>query len=210
MSEYIKSDAGEFITNRTMNFEKSPPDFVWNNIEKHIPVYSPNGTVSTLVKLVIGTMSLSVIIFAILWIKLENNSPASHTEGMAVNKKNTTQIPSISVSASSNDNIVVEKNKIAETDHKQNLQQITTDPENKQLTEPGKNITYSINASGLRNVTEISFVDHENKIVLSSKNPTPNSFGFYIIDVSQLVRGTYNIMITTNEGTRLHKKETFK
>ncbi len=221
MSEYIKSDVGEFLTNRTMSFEKSPPEAIWNNIEKQIPVYPVTGKVSTMVKLVIGTFSLSLIIFAVLWFKYQNFSGTENTSALAVNKKTSTQIPMLGTSSLSLTNISQAKEKeplsnnpqtglsVSEKSTSEKNNSIQKTKEN-QATEQGKNITYSINASGLKNVTEISFVDENKKVVLSAKNPVPNSFGFYIIDISRLAGGTYSIMITTNEGSRLHKKETFK
>lgn len=220
MSEYIKSDVGEYLSSRTTNFEKSPPDAIWENIEKNIPVYQGStGTVSTMVKLVIGTISLSAIIFAVLWIKYQDFSGDENNKGLPVNRKATTNIQilnssSISITNSTpvNENILLtDSQKNTEVSKESNIEKhntITT--KENQNTEPGKNMTYSINASGLKNVTEISFVNENNEAVLSVKNPVPNSFGFFILDISKLAGGTYNIMITTNQGTRLHKKETFK
>ena len=208
MSEYIKSDIGEFLTSRTMNFEKSPPDFIWENVEKNIPVYKPSGTVSTMVKLVIGTMSLSVMIFAILWIKHQSFTKAESLSGFAVNQKSATFIQQMEVLPRTSEQISGQSEEQIST--KNNTIQVS---KNNQVTEkvntPTSNKTYSINASGLKGVTEISFIDEKNKVILSEKKPQPNSFGFFVIDISKLPVGSYSIMITTNEGTKLHKKETF-
>lgn len=211
MSEYIKSDVGEYFTNRTMNFEKSPPDNIWNNIEKSIPVYNPTGTTSTLVKLVIGTISLSVIIFAVLWIKHLNFSEQENNYGLEANQKSSTLIQekdALLLIQQNQQGDIVDMNIVS---NEKSISNKTINQEAKNVGQQTKNEkTYSINATGLKGVTEISFVDEHKNVVLSSKNPMPNNYGFYVIDISKLSAGTFSVMITTNEGTRLHKMETFK
>ena len=219
MSEYIKTDVGEYLTGRTGSFEKSPPDELWKHIEEKIPTYSAFSSNRTLLKYLIGGISLSGIIIAIILIYNQPISLSGNKTTLSDIKKSVATENSVSntdqTTKSGNSFITsVEKteNVSAKTDVKSAENQ--NKKENKNSTNANlisdKSVTYSINASGLKKVTSISFVNDKNETVLVSKNPVPNSFGFYIIDISQLPKGTYSIMIATPEGSKLHKQETFK
>jgi len=221
MSAYIKTDVGEFLTNRTGNFEKSPPDELWKHIESNIPTYSGFITNKALLKYLIGGISLSAIIitFLIIYFQpfstvkynthptiVQNTVPVKKDVPTTVNnqitteKTNTVKTAIVSVDINSQKTLPTSEKNIK----KENVTKTEA------VTNVDHSITYSINASGLKDVYAISFVNDKNETALISKNPTPNSFGFYIIDISKLAKGTYNVMITTSEGMKLHKRETFK
>jgi hypothetical protein len=220
MSEYIKTDVGEYLANRTGNFEKSPPDELWKHIESNIPTYSGFITNRTLLKYLLGGISLSAIIIAFLLIYFQPFSSENINSTTSV-AQNT--IPTLNKVLPKVNNQILVPEKIVETTIvpvNNNTQKtvLTTENSSKKdniskveaTIKNNNSVTYSINASGLKNVTAITFINDKNETVLVSKNPTPNSFGFYIIDISQLAKGTYNILITSPEGTKLHKRETFK
>lgn len=222
MNEYIKTDVGEYLTGRTGSFEKSPPDELWKHIEENIPTYSAFSSNRTLLKYLIGGISLSGIIIAVILIYNQPITPFENKANLSDIKKSLTTANSVSNSTNQNQTAKTENITIASIEKNENISANknikTSESLNKKengksiptnLTDD-KSITYSINASGLKNVTSISFVNDKNETVLVSKNPVPNSFGFYIIDISQLPKGTYNIMIGTPEGSKLHKLETFK
>jgi hypothetical protein len=219
MSEYIKTDIGEYLVSRTGNFEKSPPDDLWKHIEEKIPTYSVFNSNNTLIKYLIGGISLSAIIIAFLIIYFKPFSPPENISGTSIKSDvhhnngsqaiNKTAIESknlVKTTLVSTENIASKKEVLLKetSEKKENAAKAET------LKNSDKSVTYSINASGLKNVNAISFVNDKNETVLVSKNPAPNTFGFYVIDISQLAKGTYNIMISTSEGTKLHKRETFK
>lgn len=213
MSEYINTDIGEFLTNKTGNFEKSPPDELWNKIENNIPTYSGIITNKTLIKYLIGGISLSAVIIFLL-IHFQPFSSVKNSSSTVITE-NKTQVKN-TVALTANDQILTKPSNIENTaivsENKKAEKTITSSEENTKketIVKSNNSVTYSINASSWKNVTTIAFINDKNETVLITKNPTPNSFGFYIIDISQLAKGTYNIMITTPEGVKLHKRETF-
>jgi hypothetical protein len=220
MSEYIKTDVGVYLASKTGNFEKSPPAELWKNIESNIPAYSGFIANKVLLKYIIGGISLSAIIIAFLLFYFQ---PFSAEKNNSIPSIAQSAIPVLNKVVSNNKKIITEpeniikNNAISVNDNFQKT--INTDNKNSKKENTLKvetnikkdnSVIYSINASGLKNVTAITFINDKNETVLVSKNPTPNSFGFYIIDISQLAKGTYNIMISNSEGTKLHKRETFK
>lgn len=221
MNEYIKTDVGEYLTNRIGNFEKSPPDELWKHIENNIPKYSKFATNRTLIKYLISGISLSVVIIVFIMIYyqpfsyIENNStttlvknyvPAQNNVSLKTNNhilqetNNTIKTTIVSIDSISQKIIPTPIKNINKKNHSINESTNKVD----------HTVTYSINASGLKNVDAISFINEINETVLVSKNPVPNSFGFYVIDISQLAKGSYNVMVTTPKGIKLHKREHFK
>lgn len=221
MNEYIKTDVGKYLTNRTGSFEKSPPDELWNNIEKNIPVYPILNSNKALLRYLIGGIGLSVIIIAFILIYYQPFSQSGTRSDLSeikniVATKNLNSDQAVNINENKENTIIAPEEKtekiistnVNKSSAKQNKAENNTQATANMSSE--NSITYSINATGLKNVTLISFINENNETVLVSKNPVPNSFGFYIIDISQLPKGTYSIMIATINGTKLHKKETFK
>ena len=221
MSEYIKTDVGEYLTSRTGNYEKSPPEELWKHIENNIPTYSRFVTNKSLLKYLIGGISLSAIIVAFLLIYFQpfstensNSTPTlvknSIPVKIDVSTKTINQITTEPVNTVKTTIATVENNTQKTAPLTENNIKQESVSKNETIIKDNNSVTYSINASGLKNLNAISFVNDKNETVLISKNPTPNSFGFYIIDISQLAKGSYNIMLTSSEGKKLHKRETFK
>lgn len=223
MSEFIKTDVGDFFVNRTENFEKSPPDSMWENIEKQIPQYS---VTNPILKYFIGGIGLSVVIFGLFFIfynystgtksitnqnisenkEINNNESGKISNNVAVSinsekteKKNL--VTDINTEKIKTNNIIINTNNYDIIKHK---------TENSISTDKEKSVKYSINASGLKDVTEITFKNNKEENIIIITNPKPNAFGFYDIDISKLPNGTYNIFITINGEKKLHKTETFK
>lgn len=221
MSELIKTDIGDFFVKHTKNFEKEPPDSMWENIESQVPQYSVSTVNNSLLKYLVSGIGLSIIIIAAILFYFQVNQ--NKTEQSFINQKNVNN---------PNSKQIVD-NKIDYTDKKSTLSSI---PENTNTTiatkqnsnikinknnlnkpitnnvaseEPKKTMKYSINAATYKNINEIIFENGKKENVIILKNPVPNAFGFYEIDISKLSSGTYNIWIITNENKTLHKTETF-
>jgi hypothetical protein len=224
MSEFNKKDVEDFFVSKTENFEKSPPDSMWENIENQIPNYLAT---NPLLKYFIAGIGLSVIIFSLFFIFYNYNTDSkSETiqiisdKTIIINKDNNqnSNIENVAIADSKNllkEKVIVEEitQKAAKLNNKQNILNNTTprkhESAEKENTNSEKSIKYSINATSLKNVTEITFENEKKENIIALQNPTPNAFGFYDIDISKLPSGVYNIFITSNGSKKLHKTETF-
>ena len=223
MSEFKKTDVGDFFVSRTENFEKSPPESMWESIENQIPVYSVS---NSLLKYFIGGISISIIIFSLFLIFYNFDAvPKNKSQNIISNKAENSSVSSNNKVTTANPIITSNSINIPEKQIKSEITtQKSTDNNNSQnitilndkKTEIStnnseeKSIKYSINASGLKDVSEISFENEKKENVIILQNPVPNAFGFYDIDISKLPSGLYNIFITINGNKKLHKTETFK
>ncbi|MBI5539326.1 MAG: hypothetical protein HY951_04655 [Bacteroidia bacterium] len=224
MSEFTKTDVGDFFVNRTENFEKSPPDSMWESIEKQIPQYS---VTNPLLKYFIGGIGLSVLIFGLFLIFYNYNTGTKNITNQNISEKkeitnnesekiSNNAIVSINSENTEKDNIVADVNteKIKNNNIIKNSSNNTDlrkhETENTTSKDSEKSVKYSINATGLNGVSEIIFENSKKENILTLANPKPNAFGFYDIDISKLPNGTYNIFITINGEKKLHKTETFK
>lgn len=222
MSEFTKTDVGDFFVNRTENFEKSPPDSMWESIEKQIPQYS---VTNPLLKYFIGGIGLSVLIFGLFLIFYNYNTGTKIITNQNISEKkeinNINDSDNNSIIAINSDNIekenkeplvnteiVISNNIIKNSNKNTDLRKHET--ENTTSKDSEKSVKYSINATGLKGVSEIIFENNKKENIITLANPKPNAFGFYDIDISKLPNGTYNIFITMNGEKKLHKTETFK
>jgi len=224
MSELIKTDVGEFFVEHTKNFVKEPPDSMWESIESHIPQYSVSTANNSLLKYLVSGIGLSVIIIAAILYYFqtgqnytENSNVKQNNTQVNINSSNTLQtvenkINKADVATTLNTKQIsinsTSKTKQSENKTVENNTQNKTNSNN--VAEPNKSIKYSINATTYKNLNEIIFENTKKENVIDLKNPLPNAFGFYEIDISKLSSGTYNIWVVSNGNKTLHKTETFK
>ncbi len=225
MSELIKTDVGEFFVKQTKNFVNEPPDSMWESIESQIPEYSVSIGNKLLLKYLVSGIGLSIIIIAtILYYSqnnrnnpeqvLINNNVQIKNDAIKNNKIQNTKISSNKKILTTNLN--VEKTSLKSAVISKLSTQKTTNKSDKIATntlasaESEKTIKYSINATTYKNLNEIIFENSKNESVIDLKNPIPNAFGFYEVDISKLTEGTYNIWVVTNGNKTLHKTEIFK
>ncbi len=228
MNELIKTDVGEFFVSHTKNFDKNPPDSMWESIERHIPEYSVSAINRVLLKYLISGISLSAIIIAALLFYFQNKQNNNNENLSSKNNVSNQQIannlsqtnnlnvlPTPEKNAHNTKSIITESKKqknIEPTSNKTTVNTATKPANTNTQTTPelDKSIKYSINATTFKNVSEIFFENVKNENVIDLKNPVPNAFGFYEIDISKLSAGTYNIWVISNGNKTLHKTETFK
>jgi len=235
MSQFIKTDVGDFFVNRTKNFEKSPPDSMWESIERQIPKYPVTDSGNSLIKYLIAGISLSVIVMGILLIYYQNISTPGEKSKQSVSNttdalQNTGKPVNVTLNTATAINKTVLKNIVPvkkETENtsfkssaantnqnEKNTDNINSAKNNEDFVQHGntsnKTIIYSINATGLKDVTEIYFENNKEEKVIIVKNPVPNAFGFFEIDISKLAGGTYKVWIVSQGNKKFHKTETFK
>lgn len=212
MKEYNKADTADFFVNRSANYEKSPPDYIWDNIEKHIPVYDIPVKGNYTIRYIIAGISLSAILAFILLYSYFPFAGNENRNGIAFDAKSLINVSKLNLAGNTAGITVESANNAPVINSGEKTTGTNVIPNNSTSVKsntPEKDITYSISASGLGVVSSINFVNDSNRTVISVKNPAPNKFGFYIIDISSLPRGTYNVMINSGTASRLHKREVF-
>jgi len=223
MSEYNKTDVGEFFVEHTKNFIKEPPVSMWESIESQVPKYNVTTYNKTLLKYLIFSAGVSAIIIVVVMFNknasnvkpdikstsIENSKiiPAQNkiNNAIAYNKKPALNVaePEKTTQTDFNKNTLVNQKQNINTNKKELIKK-----ENEAV-QLQKNSKYSINAALFKNVSEIIFENYKNENIIDVKNPQPNAFGYFEIDISKLIAGNYNIYVVSEGKKILHKSETF-
>lgn len=182
-------DIADFLKQKLENQQINPPENVWIAIQKEIPKYPVKGFGKWI-------WYSSIIIITALAIYLSNQ-----------NTKTTTIAKSAAVTQ-----IAVPERTIThcitnliKTDPKSNHTKITSSQ--KVQTNCLENSTLHLEASVYSTIEKVEFIDSTNTIRKVIVNPSANEFGFYVLDISSLKKGKYQIVIYSNNGKKHQRVE---
>jgi hypothetical protein len=240
MKTYESPDVSDFVTGRTGNYEKSPPEHVWENIRKSIPEYSIRRVNVSRKWYYIGGVSLSVLVIALLIIlnidrtgqQSGNSRPSSGIHTKEINKISTgtngisseqpvsTEKSKSSVSFEQNEDKSTVVGGEKDKKNTANADNITLQTGSSEKNKNNNTVntsgttkevnTFNLSASDLPVVTRVYFTNEKNEVVLSIKNPVKNKFGFYPVDISSIPAVTYSIYVETPDGTISKGEKTFE
>lgn len=184
-------DIADFLKHKLENQQINPPENVWNEVQKEIPKYSAKGFEKWI--WYSSFIILTVLSFAIY---LSNQ-----------NTKTTTTAKSVAVSQISVPERAVVHDLIDENKTKPQNNFVTTAKSQNVQTKLLENSTLHLEASVYSTIEKVEFIDSTNTIKKVILNPLANEFGFYVLDISSLIKGKYQIVIYSNNGKKYQRVE---
>lgn len=184
-------DIADFLKQKLENQQINPPENVWNEIQKEIPKYSAKGFEKWI--WYSSIIILTVLSFAI-YLSNQNTKTTTTAKSVAVSQ--------ISVPERTITHCFTNLNK---TEPQSNHAIITSSQ--KVQTKLLENSTLHLEASVYSTIEKVEFIDSTHTIKKVILNPSANEFGFYVLDISSLIKGKYQIVIYSNNGKKFQRVE---
>lgn len=187
-------DVADFLKQKLENQQINPPENLWNKIQNEIPNYPAKGLGKW-----IWYSSIIIVIglsFA-TYFSIQNTKTTTIAKSVAVTK--------ISVPERAITHYFTSLNK---TEPQSNVTSITSSQ--KVQTSLLENSTLHLEASVYSTIEKVEFVDSTNTIRKIILNPTANEFGFYVLDISSLKKGKYQIIIYSVNGNKHQRFENLR
>ncbi|MGQ9847838.1 MAG: hypothetical protein ACUVQP_10140 [Bacteroidales bacterium] len=194
MSTNNVRDIADFLKQKLENQQINPPENVWIEIQNKIPNYPT--------KFLGQWFWYSSVIIAIgisLAIYFSTHHPKTITKAKSVD------VIKIFIP----ERAVVQQ--FVELNRAKPQNNFVTRATSQKVQSPRlENSTMLLEASVYSTIEKVEFIDSTNTIRKVFLNPSANEFGFYVLDISSLKKGQYQIIIYSNNGKTYQRVENFR
>ncbi|HNV95070.1 MAG TPA: hypothetical protein PKG63_01245 [Bacteroidales bacterium] len=188
-------DIADFLRQQLENQSIEPPKNIWNSVQNEIPNYPAKGISNWIwyssFILMAGLTTMLYLFF--------NNVSKSHTVAKNITKT-TLQFPDRAVTSFEQTNSIEQP--------KPNY--LTLENKQKNISKSLENTTLHLEASKYSVIDKIEFLDSLNILKKVIEHPQVNEFGFYVLDISSLKAGKYNINIFSKDGKTYKRTEVLR
>lgn len=188
-------DIADFLRQQLENQSIEPPKNIWNSVQNEIPNYPAKG-ISNLIWyssiLLIAGLATTLLI-------INSNPNKKHVYAKNI-VTNTIQIPERNITCA----------EIAKPEQQSKNQYLALGTKQKNTNASLENTTLHLEASKYAVIEKVEFLDSMNVLKKVILNPQVNDFGFYVLDISSLKAGKYNINIFSKDGKKYNRTEILK
>jgi len=188
-----------FFREKLNNIEINPPDYIWENVSNNIPEYTkPLWKNWWFYNSIIFLSLVSVTLFYI------NKHTHNKTEAKIAQPTIKELIQQRTINNKIETNNVQQEQKSKSTINVIKIEPIT------KITNKVQQTLYYLDASSIGRLIKIEILDSLNHICKLIENPNVNEYGFYEIDIKNLLPGKYNIILYKADGNKIKREENFK